>query len=222
MITSAGVGSAINIIKAFSKQNEISIHVIAVDQDPLSAGLFMADQSFVSPPVDDSKCYIDFLLSISKKFHVDALFPCHSSEISLIADNQDLLKNNGIQTLISTSEVINLCNDKVRMKKRVNALGIKTPKTLHNPVCSDIPCFTKLNSSSSSKGAQLIDNEHLSAHFRKDKIQRIYETYIEGEEYTVDILCDRNSRVLTACPRHRISTKAGQSVKGRSQINPNV
>ena len=43
----------------------------------------------------------------------------------------------------------------------------------------------------------------------------IYSEYLPGREYTIDVLCDLNSQVLTVVPRIRLETKAGISTKGQ-------
>jgi len=43
----------------------------------------------------------------------------------------------------------------------------------------------------------------------------ILQEYVEGDEYTVDVLCDFNGKLLLAVPRLRIEKGAGEIVKGR-------
>ena len=69
-------------------------------------------------------------------------------------------------------------------------------------------------SGSSSIGAELINNEFLLQSFISANENRIYQEFIDGIEYTVDVLCDKQSNVLLSAPRKRLSTKSGQSVKG--------
>ena len=67
---------------------------------------------------------------------------------------------------------------------------------------------------SSSVGAILLDNEFQLRSCMLTNGNRMYQEYIDGMEYTVDVLCDKQSNVLLSAPRKRLSTKSGQSVKG--------
>jgi carbamoyl-phosphate synthase large subunit len=43
----------------------------------------------------------------------------------------------------------------------------------------------------------------------------IFQEYLPGTEYTVDVLSDLNEKPIMAIPRIRLDTKAGISVKGK-------
>jgi carbamoyl-phosphate synthase large subunit len=43
----------------------------------------------------------------------------------------------------------------------------------------------------------------------------IFQEYLPGNEYTIDVLSDMNKEPIMAVPRLRIQTKAGVSTKGR-------
>lgn len=214
LITSAGVGSAINVIKSLRLQRQLSITLIAIDTDKLAPGLRLADYHYISPAITKTDVYLNFLFEICKKHSVNALFPCYSKELSLVSKAKDEFEKNGVKLLIPSPDVIELCNDKVRMGETVRELGILAPKIYKNPSAADVPLFSKLMEGSSSKGAYYVDNEHFLKSLLSSGEQRVYQEYIKGDEYTVDALCDWNSNVLFCGPRKRIQTKAGQSVKG--------
>jgi carbamoyl-phosphate synthase large subunit len=48
------------------------------------------------------------------------------------------------------------------------------------------------------------------------------QEWIDGPEYTVDVMMDGNGRVLSAVPRERLLTKAGMCVKGRTSRRPQL
>ena len=67
LVTSAGVMSAINIIKSLKIQQEIKINIIATDSDPYAPGLHLADIYYISPPIKKKNEYLEFLFNIIKK-----------------------------------------------------------------------------------------------------------------------------------------------------------
>ncbi len=214
LVTSAGVMSAVNIIKSLRLQQEIKINIIATDVDPYAPGLYLADTHYISPKIKNQSEYLEFLFNIIKRHNISVLYPCYSKEIVIVSEYQAIFEKNGVNVLIPPVSVINLCNDKLKIAKFINSIDISVPKIINNPTTEDLPLFSKLLSGSSSVGATLIEDELYLQHCMLSKDKRMYQEYIGGMEYTVDTLCDRNSNVLIAAPRKRLSTKAGQTVKG--------
>lgn len=214
LVTSAGVSSAVNVIKSLRLQSEFNISIIAVDIDKLAAGLHLADYFYISPPITKPDGYLECLYGICEKHNVKALYPCYSKELSLISEARERFSELGVATLLSASHVIDLCNDKTHILGCVQNMGIRTPKIFTNPKESDLPLFSKLVEGSGSRGAIYVENQYILKGLLASPEKRIYQEFIKGDEYTVDILCDKESNVLFAGPRKRIQTKAGQSVKG--------
>lgn len=214
LVTSSGTSSAINVIKSLKLQTEFNISIIAVDVDNLAAGLRLADYYYISPPITRPDDYLEFLYGICKKHNVRVLCPCYSKELSLISKAIARFSELGVAMLLSSPNVIDLCNDKLHLLDFIEDIGIPTPKIFTTPNESHLPLFSKRVEGSGSRGAIYIENEHILKGLLASPEQRFYQEFIEGDEYTVDVLCDRESNVLFVGPRRRIEIKAGQSVKG--------
>jgi carbamoyl-phosphate synthase large subunit len=50
----------------------------------------------------------------------------------------------------------------------------------------------------------------------------IFQEYLPGAEYTIDVLCDLNKKPLVAVPRIRLETKGGISTKGKVVHDPQI
>lgn len=214
LVTSAGVESAVNIIKSLRLQKELDVEILAFDVDRFASGLYLADRHFVSPPISEREVYWDFVQGICRDNKVRALYSCFSREIAFFAERRSALKDLGVATLLPSHEVISLCDDKHESIGAVHALGIPVPRIIDDPKEEDLPIFSKLLKGSSSRGATLIDSIHMLRYLKNSSDRRLYQQYIPGTEYTVDVLCDEDSLVISCCPRKRISVKAGQTVKG--------
>lgn len=214
LVTSAGVASAVNVIRALKMQDEIPVHIIAIDQNPLASGLHLADSHYACPSINNFPKYLEFILKLSSKHNIKAIFPCYSKEIYSIAKNQDLLRYAGVCSLLPEPDVIALCDDKIKMKNFVSNLDILMPKTIDNPTVKDLPLFSKKNQGSGSKGATLVESVHMLDHLMLENDSRIFEMYLKGEEFTVDILCNHNSEIVATSPRSRLLVKDGQTVMG--------
>tara|TARA_Y100000741_G_scaffold361825_1_gene346480 strand:- start:1638 stop:2603 length:966 start_codon:yes stop_codon:yes gene_type:complete len=214
LITSAGVMSAVNIIKSMRMQNDIEFNIIANDIDSLSPGLHLANKYYISPSIKNEERYLKFLLDVVVKENISVLFPCYSKELQLISKNIQKFEDLNVKILISPVSVLKLCDNKLEMSEMVHSLNIPVPKIIRNPSEESLPIFSRLNNSSGSNGAVLIDNKNYLQYLLDINDPRIYQEFIDGVEYTVDVLCDKKSNVVVAVPRKRLLTKSGQSVKG--------
>lgn len=213
LITSAGTAAAINIIKGLKLQNEIPVKIYASDINPYAPGLFLADQSVISPNFNSSD-YINFLFNYCRENKIDVLFPGYSKELLIIADHQQQLNALGVKILISSRQEIELCNDKLKASQYMHANQILIPHTSIIPEEKKLPLIAKPIQGSGSHGVILIKNlEELKHHLMLNPINYIYQHFIEGQEYTVDVLCDQTGNMLFCGPRLRQEVKAGLAVK---------
>ena len=84
---------------------------------------------------------------------------------------------------------------------------------------SEYPLFGKPIIGSSSTGAIKLDNRKALDCYIGQQKDVLIQGYVEGKEITVDVFCNKNSKPLVVAPRLRLSTKGGQSVKGRTIDN---
>ena len=84
----------------------------------------------------------------------------------------------------------------------------------------DLPILCKPKRGSGSRGIELWETE--SQIKELDKVENlhyssdyIFQEYLPGTEYTIDVLCDLEGKVLSVIPRKRLQIKAGISSKGK-------
>lgn len=221
LVTSAGTASAISVIKALKKQEQVPVIIYATDMDPMAAGLFLADHYFISPAAN-SKEYIPTLVAALQKHEIKAVIPIYSKEIRVIAEHAAMLSEVGGGTFLPDPKTIDLCNDKIAIAAVLQNTGIRLPVSYATPsdVPSDAyPVFFKPNFSSSSAGAQAVDNRTDLERIYKASPGGIIQQLIKGKEVTVDIFCDASSNPMVIAPRIRLAVKSGQTVKGET-IDP--
>ncbi len=219
LVTSSGVASAVNIIKALRLQSDMDVTIVAADMDEMAPGQHLADYHYIAPSLRRPEDYLDFLAETCRRHEVKAMFPCFSRELSLISSSREMFRSLGVDMLVSPPQTIDLCNDKSRMGEVVERLGIPVPRIFDKPCCSDLPLFSKYKEGSSSIGAIRIDHRQTLEAAMSAERPRIYQEFVKGVEYTVDILCDRDSTCMVVAPRKRIQTKAGQTVKGVTVVS---
>ena len=74
----------------------------------------------------------------------------------------------------------------------------------------------KLSNAHSSEHTKIESSQHGMPFYFKDlrSNEYIFQEYLPGQEYTIDVLCDMKSNPLVVVPRKRLQTKAGISSKG--------
>lgn len=221
LVTSAGTASAINVIKALRLQQDYPIHILAVDADPTAAGLYIADEHAIVPKCSQSD-YIPTLLKLAQEYQIRALYPIYSQEIDVVAAHASLFAEREIGLLLPKPEVVKLCNDKRRMYELAARLGISTPRIISEWEPLTFPVFAKPNTASGTTGARRIDDKEDWEYMKSKYPNLLYQEFVQGPEYTIDILCDRKSNLIAGSPRLRLATKSGQSVKGKTVEEPTL
>jgi len=222
LITSAGTASAISVIKALRKQDEYPIRIIAVDADCNAPGLFMADRRATVPRISD-KTYMDCVKDTCKEYGIRFLIPTHDTEIGLFALMQNDLDRMGIKTLLPSADVVSLCNDKQRISERVASIGIGVPEFIDPRVFyTEMPLPLIVKGNNGNSGGMVIQ-DMVDLGYAATKYPRyLYQRFIKGTEYTVDILCNRQSKMVVCSPRIRMETKAGICTKGITKSDPSI
>jgi carbamoyl-phosphate synthase large subunit len=222
LVTSAGTASGVSVIKALRRQNEFKVRLLAVDANPFAAGLYLADDFAIVPKCADHR-YLGRVFELCEQHEIEAVFPIYSQEIEALAAQAGPLAARGVRTLLAGPDIVSLCNDKTRMYDLVARLGIPIPKIV-NPLSMELrfPLFAKPVTATGGDGAMRIMDQAALDCCRAQNPRFIYQEFLEGREYTVDILCDRQSDLVVCSPRLRLSVKAGQSVKGRTARVPRL
>lgn len=215
------VGRRVALIKLFHsalKSAKVSGQIITADMSRLSAASFISDHHELVPAVQSPE-YIESLLAICKKFSIKLLVPLIDTELVKLSEHRDAFEKIGTCVLVSSVETNKTCFDKRLTSNFFNRIGVITPRLLDpTNVLKDstptYPYFIKPFSGSSSAGATKIHTSQELAFF-KDYIKNgILQEYIEGDEYTLDVLLDFEGNVKTVVPRLRIETRAGEISKG--------
>lgn len=224
LVSCAGGPAAVGVIKSvreFDKKNEHKI--IAIDCDNLSVGFHLADRSYVVPfSVEDN--YWKEVLKIIREEKVDLIVPTGDADIVHFSRNQAILDKLHVLNFMSNHKDIIDCQDKLtfyhRSSSEFNNLKHLFPITSDDWQDVEFPILCKPRRGSGSRGIELWNDRNdvrsfsstENLHFSSDYI---YQEYLPGTEYTIDVLCDLSGEVLSVVPRERLQIKAGISSKGR-------
>lgn len=219
-------GRRVELIKHFQlvyEQLNIEGNILTADLKDNSPTSKISDKHFLVPRVDADH-YIETLLTICQEQQISLVIPLIDTELILLAQHKDAFEQMGVTLLISSVEAHEICNDKYLTARffAENQLNMPNLYNIQEVLASGElkePLLIKPAKGSSGVGVHIIKGlEELDFHARYLS-EPILQELIKGEEYTIDVFTDFEGNVLTAVPRLRIETRAGEVSKGKTVRN---
>lgn len=222
LITSAG--QRVSLVRAFQKEIrkvDKEGKVFTVDLNPMLAPACHVSDGFKAICRVTDADYISKLLEICKNWEIKIIIPTIDTELIVLAENRELLLQNGIIPIISSEDFITKCRDKRIINEFFKENNIDIPQEVDKENVT-FPLFIKPYDGSLSKDTFLIReaSELTEYHFQNPKL--MFMEYIDHDvydEYTVDTYYDKNGELKCIVPRKRIFIRAGEVNKGVTSKN---
>lgn len=213
LIPGASAPAGINTIKSLRLSN-FRGRILSTDSNNLSAGFYLSDFYEIIPEAEDDN-YLEILLNIIDKYSVEVLMPSSGYDIFPFSEYKTKLKKHGVIPVVSDRKILEICRDKIGTFTHLNN-SFKLPFTTLNPEEIDFfPIIAKPRFGKGSRDVIQVNDQKELQYIHSKYSQMIYQEYLPGDEYTIDILSDLDSNPLVAVPRIRLQTKSGISTKGR-------
>lgn len=234
------------LLKYFKDNVDRGDKIIATDMQLSAPALQMADVKLQVPSVYDSK-YINILVSICKQYNANALISLNDLELPILSANKALFQEIGVQVIVSSQNVIDICFDKYKTHQYVESLGLKSPITFIdlNEAKSALanneihyPLVLKPRWGSGSIGIEFVyDEEDLDIvyYLLLKKIRRsilneasvdekciLIQEKIQGNEYGLDVMNDLEGNNVGVSVKHKLAMRAGETDKAITVNNKEV
>jgi carbamoyl-phosphate synthase large subunit len=207
-------GQRVDIVAAF---RNAGARTVAVDVDRLAPALYHADVRAIVPPVTDPS-YVDALTAVVRAHDVRLVVPLTDLDQALLARNRNVL--GPALVLVPAPDVCETMADKFRAHGFFERHAISTP---HSWLPTNVPHdarFPLLVKAREGFGSRHIyragDRDELDFFLRYTTVESFVQERCLGEEFSIDVFCDLDSRCLNAIPRTMIQSKGGESIKGMS------
>lgn len=215
-------GRRVELVKRFIGAREklkIRGRVIAVDISDTAPALYFADKYYLIPRIDSDE-YIDSIIDICKKEDITLIVPTIDTELLKLTENRQKIETEtSAKILLSRDEVIHICRNKKNTQKFFEENGFGVPELISNEDIENgnytFPLFIKPLDGSSSINTFKVKNKEELEFFMNYIKKPMVQEFIEGEEYSVDVFCDFESKPITIVPRKRIATRGGEIAKGQ-------
>jgi carbamoyl-phosphate synthase large subunit len=213
LVPGADGPAGINTIKSL-RMSKFSGKIVASDPSPISAGFFMADASEIIPEADNT-LFIDHLFKIVSKHKINVLMPSSGYDIFPYSDCKDKLLELGALAVVSDKKSLEICRDKFMTHKALNSKFDLPFTTIDEKKIQEFPVIAKPRYGKGSRDILKVNDENDLRYALSKYDDLIFQEYLPGIEYTIDVLSNLKQEPLIAVPRIRLQTKAGISTKGR-------
>ena len=208
------IGRRVELIKYFCRWGR----VISADISPLAPAAHFTDKHYQIPRFNDEQ-YIPSLLEICEREKISGLIPLLEPEFSVLAAHRDSFASVGTTLILSSDEVLEICQDKYQTYRFFCSAGIKSPATYlpeEIPSKCRFPLFIKPRSGMGSANTFRVNNKKELKFFLQYVPNPVIQEFIEGVEYTMDVLNDFTGKTIAVVPRERIEVRSGEVSKSRT------
>ena len=205
LVTSVGSAPCSAITR--SLQNQSNYNMIGIDIQELCIGNFICDKFIVCPKVNDIS-YKLFIENIIHENKITKIF-VGCAELEFFSKYKKEYKEKlNCDIFVNDQNFIDIANNKNKTYDFCINNDINIPKKCD---ISYRPCIAKPINGYGSIGLKILKTVEDQDIVVDDSF--IIQEFIEGEEYTVDILSDIDGNFIVAVPKKRLLVKNGQSFK---------
>jgi carbamoyl-phosphate synthase large subunit len=201
----------VDIVTAFKRAGA---RTVATDVNPLAPALYHADEHEFVPRVD-APDYVPALRRLVDAHDIALVVPLTDLDHAVLARARERL---GALVLLPAPEVVDCLADKWLSHRLFERHGLGSPPTWLPdalPAELEFPVLVKARQGFGSRGIyRCRDRRELEFFLGYSEYDSMVQACCRGEEFSIDVFCDLESRCLNAVPRTMIESKGGESIKG--------
>lgn len=195
---------------------EIQGKIFGGDSNSKCVGRYFVDDFWQMPL--QNMISIEELILYCKKQGIKAIIPTRDGELSFFAQHRELLHKNQIACLVSPLKTITSCYDKLLFCQQLSSYKfpvIPTSTDIKSLNCHSYVVKERFGSGSNAIGLHLnaLEAKAWGAHLKHP----IYQPFIEGKEYSVDLYIDQQGQ-----PQGAIARVRELVIDGESQITTSI
>jgi carbamoyl-phosphate synthase large subunit len=204
-------GQRVDIVTAFKRAGA---RTLATDVNALAPALYHADAHAFVPRVDDPD-YVPRLAELVVAHDLELVVPLTDLDHGVLARAGERID---ALVLLPAPEIVDALADKWLAHRLFEERGIGSPATWLPDALPDEPPFPVLVKARRGFGSRGIyrcrDRRELEFFLDYASEDSMVQACCLGEEFSIDVFCDLESRCLNAVPRTMIESKGGESIKG--------
>lgn len=206
-----GTGKRYDIVSAFAQHTR----VIACDPNPLAPAQYAATVRTSVPLIKDPD-YVPALQRLCEEHDVGAIVPLTDLDIDVLAHAR--ADGRLPQALVPDPVIAESTYDKHACHLLLEEHGLPSPPTVRSDRLDDVASYPVMVKPIHGSGARNIfpARTRAQAEFFIDYIDEpvMLQRLMDGPEFSIDCLSDRDGRCLNAIPRTMLESRGGESIKG--------
>lgn len=198
--------------------------IIVTDVNPLSPAVHVADRAYRIPLCTDPN-YVSELLAICAAERIRLVVPTIDDELALLGQVGYRFRDAGALVACSPPDTSVICNDKFETCRHLRAAGVPAAATYLPsalPSSPALPLFIKPRVGRGAVGAFPVRSAEELRFFLGYVNDPVIQEYLDGPEFTIDVLCDFGGQPLAIVPRERVVIRAGVTDRGRTVQDPRL
>ena len=203
--------------------------VVATDASKLGPAIYEADRHYIVPHITEPG-YIDVILDICRKEHINGVLSLIDPELSLLAENEEKFRAVGTTVIGSSYELCEMALDKMQMFHWLTKHGYRCARSWMDKEAFyraveagevSYPVFVKpYRGSASINISKVFDRETIELLFSHYDGLMIQE-FLNGQEIGADVYIDMISgEVVSIFTKKKILMRAGETDKAVSFKDP--
>lgn len=214
------VGRRCELVKAFKKvmPQHGSGRIIASDIVETAPAFEFVDKAVLFPHSSKKEEFLNIFIKTCLEEKISLVIPSIDPDLSYLNEYRNELAEAlpNLKICLSPKETIRQCRDKRLSRDKFAELGAQVPEAI-DPDSESLkfPMFLKPADGSASQGIHKIDNQTDLDKYLPTVNKPMLESFIEGPEYTVDVLCSFiEPKAYYAVPRKRLAVRGGEVSRG--------
>lgn len=200
---------------AICKNIKDNYNIIGIDRQDLCIGNFICDKYYQIEESHNEKEYWNKINNIINKHNISDVFVTHPNEAISWSKKINSFK---CKVHLNNTRFIEITNNKLNtynfcIKNNIDIPPIKK--------ISDRPIIIKPKEGCGASGIFILNN-NIQKSPEIDENNYIIQQFINGEEYTVDILSSPKGNIINTVPKKRLHVKNGQSFKSIVKMDHDI
>lgn len=198
------------LYEALSSYISNNYEIILADSDDNCLMAHLSENFIKIPYLKDLN--IEQLCKICKEKNIQYIIPTRDGELEYFAQHKHYLNSQKINVMVSELDAIRNCVDKLKFYEILNSNNInaiKTTSDINKIETSRYVVKERFGSGSRNIGINLTFEE--AKEHSKKLNEPIFQPYIEGDEYSVDVYNSKNNIVIGMVVRKRVVVRNGES-----------
>lgn len=211
------VGRRVELVQSFRQAAELlgkKLVIYGADLTTSAPALYYCDRNVQVCRISE-EAYIPSLLDVCREEKIDLLIPTIDTDLLKLAQNKGSFHEIGTKVFISSVEMVSYCRDKRCTAELFEKCGLLAPKSYGNVDDYKLgyPAFIKPLDGSSSIDAYKVNTEEELHEYANRINGYVIQPFVDGVEYTIDIMCDMEGNPIYITPRERVAVRSGEVLK---------